>query len=207
MAASAHCGAFIDTLLPGAGHSRRMTVTNRAAEVGRRSRSDARTRDVEAAVARTPRPRLRRSTTAGAETRYGTAPKPGTRLSASLRNTVISTGTHWPSVATVWLLPVYGGLTTPAMKSTDLNVIEIDDDGRIVYEGRFDDDFEAAYRELDRRYYLGEGADFAEAGSAQTEAIVAVNRHDYDRLFGELSSADLQRREPVQFWVSGSLRR
>ena len=47
---------------------------------------------------------------------------------------------------------------------------EIDDDGRIEYEGRFDeDDFEGAYRELDRRYYAGEGAAFAEAGATTTE--------------------------------------
>ena len=36
------------------------------------------------------------------------------------------------------------------------------DDGLIEYHGRFDgDDFEGAYRELDRRYYTGEGAAFA----------------------------------------------
>ena len=47
-----------------------------------------------------------------------------------------------------------------------LHVYEIGDDGRQIYEGRFDeDDFEGAYRELDRRYYAGEGAAFAEAGA------------------------------------------
>ena len=40
-----------------------------------------------------------------------------------------------------------------------LVVLEVGDDGRIVYHGRFDeDDFENAYRELERRYYAGEGA-------------------------------------------------
>ena len=35
--------------------------------------------------------------------------------------------------------------------------------------GRFDeDDFESAYRELERRYYAGEGAAFAEAGATVT---------------------------------------
>ena len=39
--------------------------------------------------------------------------------------------------------------------------IEIGADGRIFYEGRFDeDDFEAAYRELENHYYAGEGAEF-----------------------------------------------
>ena len=39
---------------------------------------------------------------------------------------------------------------------------EIGDDGRLHYHGRFDeDDFEGAYRELERRYYAGEGAAFA----------------------------------------------
>ncbi len=46
-----------------------------------------------------------------------------------------------------------------------LHVREIDDDGRFTYDGRFDeDDFEGAYRELERRYYAAEGAAFAEAG-------------------------------------------
>ena len=51
-------------------------------------------------------------------------------------------------------------------EATYLHVCEIDDDGRISYDSRFEeDDFESAYRELDRRYYAGEGAAFAEAGA------------------------------------------
>ena len=61
-------------------------------------------------------------------------------------------------------------------ETTDLIVSEIDDDGRIIYEGRFDDDFEAAYRELDRRYFDGEGAAFAESGGRSTQWTLAVNR-------------------------------
>ena len=50
-------------------------------------------------------------------------------------------------------------------ETTNLRLIEVDDDGRIVYEGRFDeDDFEGAYRELERRYYAGEGSAYAESG-------------------------------------------
>ena len=40
--------------------------------------------------------------------------------------------------------------------------------GASSIEGRFDeDDFEGAYRELERRYYAGEGAAFAEAGASR----------------------------------------
>ncbi len=54
-------------------------------------------------------------------------------------------------------------------------VREVDDDGRIIYDGRFDeDDFEGAYRELERRYYAGEGAAFAESGTSATEWMIAL---------------------------------
>ena len=44
-------------------------------------------------------------------------------------------------------------------ETTHLYVHEVGDDGRITYECRCDeDDFDTAYRELDRRYYAGEGA-------------------------------------------------
>ena len=63
-----------------------------------------------------------------------------------------------------------------------LHAFELGDDGRIVYAGRFDeDDFESAYRELDRRYYAGEGAAFTEAGAALTEFTAAINRGDFDK--------------------------
>jgi ketosteroid isomerase-like protein len=78
-------------------------------------------------------------------------------------------------------------------ESTYLHVGEIDDDGRITYDGRFDeDDFEGAYRELDRRYYAGEGAAFAEAGEVSAAWITAVNRGDFDRAFGELCAPELR---------------
>ena len=93
-------------------------------------------------------------------------------------------------------------------ETTIFYVIEIGDDGRITYEGRFDeDDFEGAYRELERRYYAGEGAAFAEAGATATEWVIAMNRGDFDRAFGELSTPDLRAREPVALGVPGSLGR
>ena len=56
-------------------------------------------------------------------------------------------------------------------------MFEIGDDGRVDHQGRFDeDDFEGAYRELERRYYAGEGAAFAEAGAIGTEWLIALNR-------------------------------
>lgn len=74
-----------------------------------------------------------------------------------------------------------------------LTVHEVDDAGRILYHGRFDeDDFDGAYRELDRRYYANEGAAFAEAGDTQTQWLVALNRGDLDRLFGKLTAPDLR---------------
>jgi class 3 adenylate cyclase/ketosteroid isomerase-like protein len=74
-----------------------------------------------------------------------------------------------------------------------LVVHEVDDEGRLDYDGRFDeDDFEGAYRELERRYYAGEGAPCAEGGAAQTEWLVALNRGDLDRLFGELTAPEMR---------------
>ncbi|OBG22969.1 adenylate cyclase [Mycolicibacterium celeriflavum] len=78
-------------------------------------------------------------------------------------------------------------------ETTHLSVIEVGNDGRIEYHGRFDDDdFEGAYRELDRRYYAGEGAAFAKAGATVTEWALALNRADFDILFGEINAPDLR---------------
>jgi ketosteroid isomerase-like protein len=78
-------------------------------------------------------------------------------------------------------------------ETTYLQLFEIDDDGLIHYEGRFDeDDFEGAYRELQRRYYAGEGAAFAEGGAIETEWIAALNQGDFDKLFGELTAPDMR---------------
>ncbi|MEI6251202.1 MAG: tetratricopeptide repeat protein [Mycobacteriaceae bacterium] len=72
-------------------------------------------------------------------------------------------------------------------ETAHLHVVEVDDDGRIEFDGRFDeDDFEGAYRELEHRYYAGEGADFVEAGTPLTDVIIAVNRGELDRAFGEI---------------------
>ena len=84
-----------------------------------------------------------------------------------------------------------------------LHVTEIDGDGRISYYGRFDeDDFEGAYRELDRRYYAGEGAAFAEAGAALTEWMTALNRGDLDRVVRRTHRPGHALRNPFEFSVS-----
>lgn len=78
-------------------------------------------------------------------------------------------------------------------EATHLRVVEVGEDERITYAGRFeDDDFEGAYRELERRYYAGEGAAFAEAGGVSTESMIAFNQGDLDRFFGELSASEMR---------------
>jgi hypothetical protein len=74
-----------------------------------------------------------------------------------------------------------------------LHVFELGDNGRVAYAGRFDEeDFESAYRELERRYYLGEGAAFVEGGGLATKWVIAVNKGDFDQAFGEFFTPDAQ---------------
>ena len=74
-----------------------------------------------------------------------------------------------------------------------LHVVEIGDDGLQIYEGRFDeDDFEGAYRELERRYLAGEGAEFAESVAASANWVIALIEGDFDRMLNQLSAPDLR---------------
>lgn len=69
-------------------------------------------------------------------------------------------------------------------ESTVLIVGQIDDDGHVVALLTFDeDDFESAFLELEKRYYAGEGAAFAEAGAVMTDLVTAGNRGDNDKVF------------------------
>lgn len=78
-------------------------------------------------------------------------------------------------------------------ETTHLDVYEVGDDGGITYDARFDeDDFGGAYRELDRRYYAGEGAAFAESGVLLTDIAIALVRGQPERVFGELSVPELR---------------
>lgn len=74
-----------------------------------------------------------------------------------------------------------------------LHVMETNDEGRLDYAARFDeDDFEGAYAELERRYYAGEGAAFAENGLASANYVTAVNRGDFAAVFNGLTNADVR---------------
>ena len=77
-------------------------------------------------------------------------------------------------------------------ETSHFHVIEVDDHDRIAYEGRFSgDDFENAYLELERRYYAGEGAAYAEIGATLIAMITAANRGDLD-VFGQWTAPGLQ---------------
>ena len=69
-----------------------------------------------------------------------------------------------------------------------LIVHEVDQNRRIAYEGRFDeDDFEGAYVELERRYFAGEGAEFAEAGLVADRLTIAMDRGEFDRILADFT--------------------
>ena len=88
-------------------------------------------------------------------------------------------------------LGLYRWSNSAGFETTYLDVVETGDHGRFEYDVRFDeDDFESAFRELERRYREGEGAEFAEASETATEYMIALNQRNLDRLFGELTSAD-----------------
>ncbi|WP_183518654.1 nuclear transport factor 2 family protein [Mycolicibacterium sp. BK634] len=78
-------------------------------------------------------------------------------------------------------------------EAINLAVGEVDDDGRAKYHAVFEeDDFAGAYRELERRYYAGEGAAAAHSGLTNADYVAALNRADFDTIFTELSWPDLQ---------------
>ncbi|MGV1005475.1 MAG: adenylate/guanylate cyclase domain-containing protein [Candidatus Nanopelagicales bacterium] len=66
-------------------------------------------------------------------------------------------------------------------RTEQLHLAEVDSDGRVIYDGRFDaGDFLTAYCELEHRHYAGEGAQFSVSGRAAASWIAAVNRADID---------------------------
>jgi hypothetical protein len=74
-----------------------------------------------------------------------------------------------------------------------LIVHEVDDSGRFIYEGRFDEDnFNAAYRELERRYCAGEGAEFSNIAMLGAEYLIAINEGAYDRVVDELTAPGMR---------------
>ncbi|KAA0112190.1 AAA family ATPase [Mycolicibacterium sp. P1-5] len=78
-------------------------------------------------------------------------------------------------------------------QSINFTVGEIDDNGQVIYQGSFDeDDFESAYAELERRYYSGEGADYAQHGLPLANLVWSVNRGDMDAFVKEFARAGLR---------------
>jgi hypothetical protein len=77
-------------------------------------------------------------------------------------------------------------------QAAHLHVFEVDNDGLICYEDRFDeDDFDGAYRELTQRFCAGEGEAFAEAAMFGAEYWIAANQGDFER-FGELTDPEMR---------------
>jgi len=73
-----------------------------------------------------------------------------------------------------------------------LHVYELGDDDLIARDIRFDEnDFDGAYRELETRYYAGEGAEFTQYGEFNTNHVMTMNSGDFDTMFDELMSPDL----------------
>ena len=94
----------------------------------------------------------------------GPSTRCGRRSNASSSSTRTFDLRAWPSVASASHLIWSRCSDDDGNETAILHVREIDDDGRFIYHGRFDeDDFDGAYRELERRYFAGEGAAFAEA--------------------------------------------
>ena len=171
--------------------SSRMTITNRAAEVGLRIMNALRARDAGAASAA-----YAQRFAYDDRRRISGDPIDDVAGARAAIERILQQYNHFDSQ----ILAVRGERLALAStrqaddsgnEASDLVLIEIDEDGHITYEGRFEDDFEPAYRELERRYYAGEGAAFAQVGTATTEAPLLLNRNEFDRFVGELCTPDL----------------
>lgn len=170
----------------------RMTVTNRAAEAGRRLGAALRERNVEAAADKYAE-RLdyddHRRWSGGPIRDRGGARVAIERILAQYRHfdeEILAVRGERLALATVRKSDDAGNV------ATDLIVFEVDDDDRVVYQGRFDEDFEAAYRELDCRYYAGEGGAYSDSGLTLTDYVIALNRGDLERTYGDLSDPDMR---------------
>jgi hypothetical protein len=78
-------------------------------------------------------------------------------------------------------------------ETAHLHLLELDAAELIGCEARFDpDDFDGAYRELEERYYAGEGSAAARSGLNNADYVAAMNQGDFDTMFTELSWPDLR---------------
>ena len=164
-------------------------MTNRATEVGYRVVGASQDRDIDAVVAAysdqfTYDDRRRLSgdpVTTRAELRAAVE-RIGEQYSRFEAQTLAVRGERLQLARTRWS-------DDAGNETTNLQVIELGGDGRIDYHAAFDeDDFVGAYRELENRYFAGEGAAFAEAGAVTTDYMIAANRGDLDLLFGDLTA-------------------
>ena len=167
----------------------RLAVTNRATEVGYRVVGASQDRDIDAVVAAysdqfTYDDRRRLSgdpVTTRAELRAAVE-RIGEQYSRFEAQTLAVRGERLQLARTRWS-------DDAGNETTYLQVMELSGDGRIAYHAAFDeDDFVSAYRELENRYFAGEGAAFAEAGAVTTDYMIAANRGDLDLLFGDLTA-------------------
>ena len=77
-------------------------------------------------------------------------------------------------------------------ETTYLHVIELNDQRLVIYDGVFDEeDFSGAYREMECRYYTGEGAPFADSGMASLDYMTALNSGDVDEAMDRFSADDV----------------
>ena len=170
----------------------RLAVSNRASATGSALIADLNAKDIDAAVARYSEQLVyadRRSVGGALVTDF-----PSVRLGVEVGCTQYSTFEGAPlavrgdNLVLGWarFSDERGNLTSA------FELLELGDDGRIIFNATFDDDdFEGAYRELEKRYYAGEGAEFAEPGLVLAEYITVKNRGDLDTLFDELSTPDV----------------
>lgn len=171
----------------------RLTLNNRASEVGFDVIRAAQTRDIDAAVAAySDRVVYEDRRRLGGDPIIGSA---GVRAAISRlcdqyngfqMQTLAVRGDRLHLAKHIWS-------DNAGNESHGLTLVEVDEEGRAIYHGSFDeDDFIVAFVELEERYYSGEGAAFAESGKTASEVMVAGNKVDLDKLFGELAVPGLR---------------
>lgn len=169
-----------------------LTVTNRGSEVGERVTAAVEIGDFDGLVALyahdavyDDRRRLSGDPIVGSAAIRAASERLRTQYSRFMLRTLAVRGDTL-SITQAWWSDESGNT------SIQLILGEIDDHGRISYHATFDeDDFEAAYRELERRYYAGEGAAAARSGLVNADYVAAMNRGDFDTMFTDLTWPDL----------------
>ncbi len=171
----------------------RLTLNNRASEVGFDVIRAAQTRDIDAAVAAysdqvvyEDRRRLGGDPIIGAAGVRAAISRLCDQYNGFQMQTLAVRGDRLHLAKHIWS-------DDAGNESHGLMLVEVDEEGRAIYHGSFDeDDFIGAFVELEKRYYSGEGAAFAESGKTANEVMVAGNKVDLDKLFGELAAPGLR---------------